>query len=672
MKTSLAWLNSYLDRPVNADEAQRVLTQVGFPIDSIDTVGADTVLEVEVTSNRPDCLSHVGLAREVAAATGRRFLTPTIELPPAIAPPVSALTTVTHEAPDLCPAYTARILRGVKIGPSPEWLVERLVAVGLRPINNVVDVTNFVLLELGQPLHAFDLAKLDGKRIVVRRAREGETMTAIDGSALRLKPAMLVIADASRPQAVAGVMGGAHSEVTPDTTDVLLESARFDPLSVRSTGRALKLASDSSYRFERGVDPRGLELASRRAAQLIVQLAGGMLAAGVVTVGEAPPPHRIVQLRPQRVNDLLGIDVPMELMQQFLAALGFEPFMEEDLISCTVPSYRLDVRREIDLVEEIARMHGFDHIPVQDKMQIIARRPQPAVEARKLVGQTLVAHGYHETITFSFLPPKLAAPFAGGLEVVKVDEEKKKAEPALRPSLLPSLLACRKANQDAGNVDVKLFEVAQTFGRSKEGYVDRRKLALLCDAKVADPGLRTMRGTLEELLHAMGLAGRCTITPANQPVEWAQPAAEIAVDGKPLGTYGPASTAILRLFDLQTPVILAELNYELLTSAYPPQPVVTTLPRFPAIERDLSVIVEERTPWAEIEAAVRRVNPALMERLNFVTTYRGKPVPAGRKSVTLRMTFRDPARTLQHDEVTSQVDAVVAELKRAVGAELRV
>jgi phenylalanyl-tRNA synthetase beta chain len=674
MKTSLGWLNSFLDRPVTADEAESLLTDVGFPIESREKAADDEVLDVEVTSNRVDCLCHTGIAREIAAATGRKFSPTGAKLPLKTSlPPAASLTSVDNQAPDLCPLYTARILCGVKVAPSPAWLADRLRALGLRPINNVVDVTNYVLHEMGQPLHAFDLNKLDGHRIVVRRAAPGETLTAIDGSKLKLTPKMLVIADASRPQAVAGVMGGLDSEVTDATTDILLESARFDPLAIRSTGRALKLASDSSYRFERGVDPAGVERASQRAAQLIAELAGGTIADGVVASGLAPTSLPILQLRVARCKQVLGIDVPPARMVQFLAALGLTPSLADDVITCTIPSHRLDLQREIDLIEEIARLNGFAQIPVEKSMRFVTRRPQPAVQARQLVGRVLTAHGYFEAITFSFLPPKFAEPFRGGLELVKVDEEKKKAEPALRPSLLPSLLACRKSNQDAGNVGVKLFEVAQVFGRHAGQYVDDRKLALLTDAANVSESMRSMRGTLEELLQLLG-HDKPTITPARPNPEsskgWGS-SAEISVDGKMLGHYGPANAAILKLFDLQSPVILAELDYELLTSKYPPQPTVAGLSRFPAIERDLSIIVDEPVAWSAVEAAIRDAAPALLESLDFVTVYRGKPVPAGRKSVTLRMTFRDPSRTLQHGEVSPQVETVVMKLKGALQAELR-
>ena len=290
MKVSLNWLNSYLDRPVDADAAADLLGEQGFPVEERDDLpDGDVMLNVEVTSNRGDCLSHVGVARELAAGSGRQLRPPVFDLPDVDPNPATALTSVVNKAPDLCPVYTARVIRGVRIAPSPDWLRHRLEAIGLRPVNNVVDITNFVLHEMGQPLHAFDMAKLNERRIVVRRAEQGEAFTAIDGTKHALGSDMLVIADANRPVAIAGVMGGVDSEVTDATTDILLESARFAQLSVRRTSRSLKLASDSSYRFERGVDPVGVEAASRRAAQLIVELAGGRLAEGVVRVGEDQP-----------------------------------------------------------------------------------------------------------------------------------------------------------------------------------------------------------------------------------------------------------------------------------------------------------------------------------------------------------------------------------------------
>lgn len=676
MRTSINWLNAYLDRPIDAVEAERVLTDAGFAVDSVERKDGDTVLEVEITSNRPDCLSHLGLAREAAAATGRTFKPPVVQLPaPTDGHSVDQLTQVENRAVDLCPLYTARVIRGIKVGPSPKWLADRVESIGLRPVNNVVDVTNFVLHETGQPLHAFDMNRLTEQRIIVRRADEGESFTAIDGSKHKLTSRMLVIADASRPVAVAGIMGGLDSEVGDATTDVLLESARFDPLSVRSTGRSLKLSSDSSYRFERKVDPAGVDAASRRAAALIVELAGGVIAGGVLAVGDPVPQPRTILLRPQRCRDLLGIDVPSPRMIELLAALGLSPQLDGDVIRCTVPTFRLDLEREVDLIEEIARLHGFEQLQVEPKVSLVVRPPQQTVKAKHVINRVLTSHGYFETITFSNVPPAHAEPFVNGAELLCLNPEQKRADPALRPSLLPSLLECRKHNQDAGNRQVRLFETAQTFARRDGRYVEKRRLAMLSDAEQPSEALRQLRGVIEALLEAVGLGGEARITPASPAPVWADPAAQVVIqrDGsmQSIGRYGKATDAIQKLFDLQSPVVLAELDYAALVAGYPPKPSIGPMPKFPAIERDLSVIVSEPVVWREIAQCIDKANPALLEEVRFVTVYRGKQIGAGRKSVTFRMVFRDPTRTLQHEEVDPAVNQVVAQLRATVGGEVR-
>ncbi|MEL7089122.1 MAG: phenylalanine--tRNA ligase subunit beta, partial [Planctomycetota bacterium] len=405
MKISLHWLNDYLDPPVPADAVDRLLTGHGFPIEDrieIDRgpVRGDVMFDVEVTSNRGDCLSHVGLAREIAAATGATLNAPLCGLPAAAGQPVDTLTDVDLQAAEACPLYTARVITGVTVGPSPGWLVAKLEAVGLRSVNNVVDVTNFVLLELGQPLHAFDLGKLAGQEVVIRHAIEGEKFTGIDGTRHELRADMLVVADNEKPQAVAGVMGGLDSEVGQTTADILLESAIFAPLSVRKTSRALKLASDSSFRFERGVDPAGVERASRRAAALIVELAGGTLAEGVIRVGalaeKETEPHTLT-LRAARCQKLLGINLSAQQQADYLKRIGLPARTDGESVIANIPTFRLDLAREVDLIEEIARLHGMDAIPMKPKLELVAKPPQASVQAKRLIGDALVAHGYHET-----------------------------------------------------------------------------------------------------------------------------------------------------------------------------------------------------------------------------------------------------------------------------------
>jgi len=731
MKVSLAWLNQYLADPVSAVDAADRLERQGFPIEDRQTrPDGDVVLDVEVTSNRGDCLSHLGIARELAAGTRTRLAppdpNPTIrhDDPHATSGPgsrdaagrspenraadvesshnqetprpardrhgrtvktadqttgqntersLAALTRVDLDEPQLCATYTARVLRGVRVRPSPDWLVQRLEAVGLRPINNIVDVTNFVLHELGQPLHAFDLQRLRENRIVVRLARSGETVRTIDDDQHVLRDDMLVITDAERPVAVAGVMGGRDTEVDEQTQDVLLESAAFDPLQVRRTARALKLQSDSSYRFERGVDPALVERASLRAAELMLQVAGGRLIEGAIRVGRAVPEPRVVSLRPERCRQVLGFDLPDERILDPLDRLGLAPKRDDDRIACRVPTFRLDLEREIDLVEEVARLHGLEDVPSRPRLSIVATPEQPEVQARRRFAEILIAHGYHEAVTFSFVAREASLVFLPeGAQSVEVADERRKAEPVLRPSLLPSLLACRKSNQDAGNTDVKLFELAATWIRGREGVAEARRLGMIADVDPAGGGaevaLRGLRGALEELAE-LAVSGRLDVQPAERSIF--EVGGEVRVDDAPIGSLGLLSREVMDRFDLQTQVVAAELSLEALERRFPPTFEAGPPPRFPSIDRDLSLVVDDPTVWAQIEKEVRQADPDRLERLTFVTTYRGKPIPRGKKSVTLRLSFRDPERTLRHEEVDEQVRRVTDRLAERLGAELR-
>ncbi len=650
MKVSLNWLNRYLDRPATAPEAEEALTRMGFPIE--EQVG--DMLDVEVTSNRGDCLSHVGVARELAAATGRTLKEPDYQVPGSHKDTSSS---VALEAPDLCPIYTARLITGVRVGPSPAWMVEALTAIGLRSVNNVVDVTNFVLMEIGEPLHAFDLDRLAEKRIVVRRAKKGEAFTAIDGSGHTLTSDMLVISCAAKPVAIAGVMGGLDSEVSSATTNILLEAAIFDPLSVRTTSRALKLASDSSYRFERGIDPRKVEQASARAAALIVELAGGQASTEMIVAGSVDTQPKRITLRPQRCIDLLGEDIPVQEQMSYLEKLGLSPRLEDGLIVCMVPTFRLDLLREVDLIEEIARSRGLENVPQRPRLEVVVRPVQARVAARRELDEVLVAHGYHETITPSMLEPSAAEAFADKSQLLNVDPQRRKADPTLRPSVLPSLLACRKLNQDRGNGEVHLYEAAAVWTTAGE----RQVLALLGDEPDEALGLRKIKSALSELAERLG--GKLTYEPVDDPRYAA--AAKLMLNGSDEGRVGvllPGSGGS---------VVAAEMSLEPLLATFPPQHRVEALPRFPGIERDLSLIVSEPVTWRQIEQTISEVNPAMLEDLKFLIVYRGKPIPKGQKSVSLRMRFRDPGKTLKHEEVDPQVAAVVAALKQKLDAELR-
>lgn len=684
MKISLAWLNDYLDRPTTADEAGSLLTAIGFPIeDQLRLPGGDVILDVEVTSNRPDLLSHLGLARELAAASDRRPVLPDqilVDHPDSAQ--VHSLITVSNEAVDLCPLYTARVILGLTVGPSPNWLVERLEGIGLRSVNSVVDVTNFVLMELGQPLHAFDMNKLAEKRIVVRRPVEGEQLVAIDGSHHKLNSQMLVIADGQRTVAVAGVMGGIDTEVGDQTSDILLESAQFDPLSVRQTSRGLKLFSESSFRFERGIDPLGVETASARAARMIAELGGGKIASGIARAGQESSSARNVTMRPDRCRQIIGIDIDLEPMQAILNRLELRPQLSEDrtTITCTIPTHRLDLRREIDLIEEVARLYGYNRIGTQDRINIVASRVQPVVEAKQVLAQVLGAHGYHETVTFSTVSVVRGQPFVpDNASPVLIADERRKAEPMLRPSLLPSLLACRKKNQDVGNVSVRLYETAAAWWRQTDTVVEQDQLGMLCDIENTGQVLRDMRGTIEELIDRMvgdgsvvfdSTSHKC-LNSAAAIIASKRLVSETKRTSVQIGVMGELGERWQETFELATPVAVSLLDLDLLLSAYPPQRRLEELNRFPGIGRDLSIVVAEQVTWRQIVQAIHQHQPDLLSGLLFQNVYRGKPIPKGCKSVTLRLNFRDPNTTLRHEQVDPYMLAILDQLRSVLGAELR-
>lgn len=687
MKTSLHWLNDYLDQPIDADEAEQLLTDSGFPFDGRDDValsagGSDVLLDVEVTSNRSDCLSHLGLARELVAASDRNLQPPDVKLPDAPgtpaaqAPDVTSLTSVTVDCPDTCPVYTARVIDNIKIGPSPDWLIGKLEAVGLRPVNNVVDITNFVLLELGQPLHAFDMDKLAEHRIVVRNAAKGEPFVAIDGSKHALDPSMMVIADASKPVAIAGVMGGLESEVSDSTTRVLLESATFDPLSVRTSSRRLKLASDSSYRFERGVDPLAVEQASRRAAALMVELAGGTLTQGVIRIGaDEPSPEKIAH-DPQRCRDLLGVDLTDQQQADLLDQLHLSPEIRDGQITCTVPTYRLDLTRPVDLIEEVARLYRLDRIPVNKRISIDVQPPQPKVAAKRRLADVLESHGYFETVNFSFVSEQAGKPFLpAGSEPVLIDDERRKAEPMLRPSVLPSLLRCRKLNQDAGNQNVKLYETAQVWCKRDGQIIESSRLGMLADAPDAEAALRSLRGVMTSLIEQLAgaeAAQSLQVTPMD-PADGSQlsPGGGLSMGDSQIGTFGLLAKPQQDQLSLTVPVVVAELDVAEVFAAYPPAHDAVALAKYPGIDRDLSLIVDEAVTWQAIDQVVAEAHLEYLTGVSLVGLFRGKPITRGSKSVSLRLHFQNPDRTLRHDEVDPQIKQLIDLAAKKLDAQVR-
>ena len=684
MRTSVLWLNDYLDRPADAAEQAAALTSAGLPFDGGDTAeNGEPWQEIETTSNRGDCLCHVGMAREVAAVTGRRVRMPAASPRPGGGRAGDRIRVSNHEHA-LCPLYTARVITGVKVGPSPEWLQRRLVAIGQVPRNNVVDATNFVLFELGQPTHVFDLATLAGGEIHVRRARDGETFLPLGAGAkeARLAAADLVIADRDRAVALAGVKGGALASVTDATTDLVLEAATIDPVTVRNTSRRHGIASDSSYRFERVVHPAEIDAAADRLAALILEVAGGTLLEGVVADGAPLPAPRAIMLRPARARKILGFDIATARMVELLDTLGFAPRVAheqgEELIHTTAPARRVDVEREIDLIEEICRLNGLDAVPVADALPIRVARPNPVERGTRTVKDLLVGMGFVEAVTHSLVAEKSGAAFLpSGATLLKVDDERAGGEPALRPSAVTSLLRVRRHNEDHGAANLRLFECASAFHFADGTHVERPTLALVADAPPAagdaQGAYRLMRGTVERVLRLVAprTAAIDFVPQGAGGAAWLSPGARVVVDGRDIGCVGIVDARIARAHGVERPTAAAELELRALLASFPPENAAVELPAFPAADRDVSAIVPEQVAYADIEREIRALGLAHLESVAFVTTFRGKQIGDGRKSVSLRLVFRKPDGTMTSDEADASVVRAIQRLREALGAEVR-
>lgn len=668
MKISLAWLSDYVDVDGSAEEIAERLSDLGFPCEGIEVGSDDTVIDVEVTSNRGDCLGHIGVARELAAATGKTLRLPDIEFPE-MDREVSELVSVHIEDPSLCARYTARVIEAVTVGPSPAWLVKRLEAIGLRTVNNVVDATNYALMESGHPPHAFDLAKIAQGTISVRRARQGESLVSIDATRCELTEDMLIIADGQGPVALAGVMGGLDTEVSADTTTILLEAAHFAPTVVRFASRSFQLPSDAAFRFERRVDVENIEWASRRTAQLITQVAGGRVVRGVVDCYPGGVPARSVTMRLARLHKLLGLVVPADAVVTIFERLGFKPHLTGEEVLCTIPSWRNDIDREVDLIEEVARSYGYDRIPIEPQMKIEVTPVDARQKRQERVTQRLNAHGYFETVNVDFVDDVTAGLFSVSSTCLAVRNTSRKSANKLRQLLLGSLLQVLRTNVNAKTLPCRVFELASTFVPSgAEGALpeERTKVAL-----VADEDFRALRGAVEGVVDTVIGGHRVVFEPAEFP--WAGVGAQIKVNDQWVGVAGVFSEEVTAKMDIKTlqQPVGAELDLELLAALARDTDSLQPIPRFPAIERDLSVLVDEHVAWADIDTAVWSEAPDALTGLEFVEIYRGKGTPSGHKSVTLSLRFRDRDGTLTHDVVDRFQSAIVQRLMGRLGAQLR-
>jgi phenylalanyl-tRNA synthetase beta chain len=681
MIISRNWLADYVQIPGTAADLVSRLLMAGLNHEATTPVGDDEAVELEVTSNRPDCLGHIGVAREAALLFGRPLHVPD---PRPLEGPTLAARSIAVEilAPDICPFYSARVIRGVRVGPSPQWLVNRLRTVGVASVNNVVDVTNYVMLEAGQPLHAFDMARIRGGRITVRRATDGEPFQAINHRAYELSARMCVIADGERPVALAGVMGGADTEITADTTDVLLESAQFAPLPVRAAARGLVLSSPSSYRFERGPDPAMVEWSSRRAAALILEIAGGTLEAGAVEAGRLACTPAVIPLDPARVCEVLGVDVPPERQRQILTGLGFVA-ADHDPNRWRAPTWRRDAWREIDLVEEIARIEGYDRVPEDMPIAALPVEWSPRERAVRVAGGVLVAAGFCEAMTRSVVGAALEAAGSpwGTAEPLAISPALVRGADRLRRTLLPSLLEARAGNVAVGTGDADLFEIARAYLARPAGAPAQspmeEPLLLGC---VAGGGFSRGKGLAAAVVARLGLhepdAGLDYL-----PFDWELFArgrgAEIVLRrsgtaAHRVGVIGEAAPEQLRRHGLEGPVVLVEMRLDALDFAVEARRPLTRPSDFPAVERDLNLVVAADVPWARVESAIRAAAGSLLDGCRLVQVWEDADrLGAGKKSFLVSVRLRSGAGTLSGDEANRAVEAVVDACRRQAEAELR-
>jgi phenylalanyl-tRNA synthetase beta chain len=681
MKVLLSWLRDYIEIDKSAQEIAEILSNLGLPCEGIEYLNNDAVIDVEVTSNRGDCLGLIGIARELAAATGKELKIPVVELAESTKP-ASEFIAVEIREPKLCGRYTARVIEGVKVASAPEWMKSRLEAIGMRSVNNVVDATNYAMMETGQPPHAFDYAKIFGQKIIVRKAKPGERIISIDGSKCDLTDDMLCIADATMPVAVAGVMGGVDTEVGDATKTILLEDAYFEPVSIRTTARKLSLPSEASFRFGRIVDIENIDWASRRTAQLIIEVSGGKAAKGVVDAYPEKPKPKQATLRLSRVKKVLGIDVPADKIIQILTRLGMQPKQPLDSarggelvepqgeqITCAVPSWRSDIYREADLIEEIARVYGYDKVPAESKITIEVAPVDKRQKTIDTLGTYLTGCGFYETVTISFIDAGAAELFAesDNKQYLSVKDVTRTGANLLRQSVLPSLLGVLKANHNVGNTPCRIFEIADTYipAQATGLPIEKTCLAIACDSD-----LRDIRGVVEGLLKILAPDSVVKFEPMT--IGWAQAGVKILIGSVQIGVIGMASQQVLDKFDFKnTTVCGAELDLEQLLALRAGSIKVKPLSKFPAIRRDLSLIVNEEVPWVDIESAVRRKAPTELEELQFVDLFHGKSIPQGKKSVTLSLLFRNADGTLTHEQVDGFEKAILTELTASVGAVLR-
>ena len=693
MKVQVDWLKEYTEIDVPTDELGHVLTMAGLEIESHETVELpdgekSEVLELNVTPNRGYCLSHIGVAREVSA-----LLNKSLKLPD----PLKALeslwgvvkveerVSVENMEPKLCPRYCALVIENVKVGPSPKWLKDRLTAIGLRPINNIVDITNFVMMEYGQPLHAFDRDLLADNKIIIRRAKKGEPFASLDGTELKLEPDALVIADGEKPVALAGIMGGTNCQVSEITCHVVLESACFDPTTVRKGSKKYGLRSDSSYRFERGVDWNGVVSAQARAALMIKELAGGEICLGRVDIYPQEQKPIFVSLRMSRLNQLLGASFNSEQVQDILFRLGMEVPNQSENMEVKIPSFRPDLLREVDLIEEIARIDGFDKV---DTVYPVAGVRPVRISAKqniiKKVREVFCCAGFAETVHYSFIECVVAEEFKTAFasernRVIALKNPLSSEYDTMRTSLLPGLLKTAGLNLSKGQKPLKLFEVGSVyFSDSNGARTEKAVLSAIVlgpyeltpwKPRGGDYDFYDLKGTLEMLITHLHL--KLEIFPDSRPFLLPDKSVRVQISDKELGFLGQMAPEQNLVGELGQNVYALELDLGALEKSASSSLQFKPIPKFPETYRDISILVDRSVTSQKAADVILKTGSPLIQKVELYDHFEGKKIQADKKSLTFALSFQSAERTLSDDEVNPLFEKIVQTLKSELGASLR-
>ncbi len=648
---------------------------------------SDWIFEIDVTPNRPDCLSLIGVAREVAAILGRQLKRPEISIEEG--PERAAdITSVQILDPEHCPRYVALVITGLKIEASPFWMVERLAGVGVRTINNVVDITNFVMMEMGQPLHAFDLDRLEERRIVVKTAEEGERFTTLDGEERIMGPEMLMICDGKKAVALAGIMGGLNSEIIPSTTNVLLESAYFNPVSIRRTSKTLGLSTEASFRFERGIDPEGCLYAASRAAALMAEFAGGRVAAGVIDERPGPYEKVLIPFSPSRCNSFLGLDIRPQEMMNALSSIGLTASGSGEELEVEAPSFRVDLTREVDLYEEVARLVGYDRIPVTLPLRRgEVEPPDPLRLLRAEIGEILEGLGLSEAINYSFIShdfcDKLNLPENDfRRRCVRILNPLSEEQALLRSSLVPGLLDTMRRNQSFQVMDLGLFEIGKLFfavdGRelpderfAVAGLMAGQRAGQSWNQKTGKVDFYDIKGVVEELLEDLNVPEPEFAAEELPAYFEGNAAARVAAQGRILGYLGKITAQVAGRFDLKEAPYVFELDLDSISAARAGVRSFTPLPRFPGISRDQALLLDREVEAGRILNFIKGLNEEFLTEVSLFDAYEGKQLKKNLKSLAFRFLYRSPERTLTDEEVNVIHQRVIDKVLASFNAEIR-